>query len=502
MPKAFWSYYLKGVYEDKTHTILDKPYYEEKIIHGTDGINEGVLFEFKKRFDENQTLPKAFGEALAYLRKFNNDGLIQIPRWICIATFCPKNYWLIDASKYKEFIYTKQDGDEDEIKPSSAKYVILKDNDSNSLEWTNPKDLIEKVTPNNENKKYLLTKLNTKNINKINDYFYEIQNNENGKPEEFIKELAKKININDCIAKINSTTDKNILEKLKNSLEKLNNQEKILYWVEPIFIDELKEIISEKWDHVGGKNYRKDRGAFFTPNEYAKKMQEYLFHIIQENENKEILIIDRCAGTGQLEKNLPDNILKKFILNTYEFCEWINLGHNFHNKVKLIKPPYTNAQLIDVYINENAMENGNALSKEFNKWLIEYLAEWRNNFPNGKIVFFENPPFRDETANSHGKGHTITSSFVYNNLLKEKSYQNGTIRDLSFQFIWSAKKYFMRENDEYCLISPIKYWKWNDINFEFIEGYLSNRKKYNATTGGLPIIRWRKNDSKKQMKLN
>lgn len=496
------------MYEDRTNEILDKPYFEKYIIHGTDGIANGVLFEFKKKFDQNQTLQKAFGEALAYLGKFNNNGLIQIPRWICIATFIDKKYWLIDASNYEEHIYKYNS----EINPSSAEPVILK-NGETQFKWLNPKDLVQKVTPIEKSNRYLLTKLNMNNFHNINDKFYDEffkKNSEKNEfseekqnPSEFIKDLFKgTINIEKCINEsgLDIKTDIHKINKLKKSLINLNKEEKILYWVEPIFINDLKWIIAEKWDHVGGRDYRKDRGAFFTPSEYAQKMQEYLKKIIEENKDKEILIIDRCAGTGQLEKGLDKQTLNKVILNTYEFCEWVNLGEHFQDKVKIIKPPYTNAQLIDIYIDEDVMKNGNALSKEFDIWLREYINDWRIKNPNGKIIFYENPPFRDETANSHGKGHSITENYVYNELKKTKK-SNGVIRDLSFQFIWSASK-FMKNYDEYCLISPIKYWKWNDIEgFEFVEGFLSNRKKYNASEGGLPIIRWRKNENSHELEI-
>lgn len=495
--RAFWSFYEKNVYEDSTHKILDQAYYEKYIINGTDGINEGVLYEFKKKFDQFQTLEKALGEALSYLKNFNNNGLIQIPRWICIATFTDHKYWLIDAKNYENFIYENNTLN---IAPSSAKPVVLKENEQ-SLEWLDPKDLVLKITPTKNDEKYLLTKLNINNFHNINDKFYEKLELENDStfvqtPDVFIKDLFKGMkDIEKCVENsgLNLQNDFNKIKKLKSALMQLNQEKKILYWVEPIFINDLKEIIAEKWDHVGGKDYRKDRGAFFTPKEYAEIMQTYLKNIFNENPDKEILVIDRCAGTGQLEYNLPKDILKCFVLNTYEFCEWVNLGSKFQNKVRMLKPPYTNAQLIDVYIDENLMENGNALTEEFNSWLKKYIDNWRSQFPNGKIVFFENPPFRDETANSHGNGHSITKSYIYNKLKEETKIADGTIRDLSFQFIWSANQ-FLNAGDEYCLISPIKYWKWRDINsFNFIEGFLSNRKKYNATEGGIPIIRWKKN---------
>ncbi|WP_373439813.1 hypothetical protein [Metamycoplasma equirhinis] len=32
-------------------------------------------------------------------------GYIKIPKWICISTFNARRYWLIDASKYTNYIY-------------------------------------------------------------------------------------------------------------------------------------------------------------------------------------------------------------------------------------------------------------------------------------------------------------------------------------------------------------------------------------------------------------
>ncbi|UUD35549.1 hypothetical protein NPA07_01600 [Mycoplasmopsis caviae] len=460
-------------------------------MYQTDGIHNGVLFEFKKNLT-NQTVYRAFGESLSYLRKFNNDGLKKIPRWICIATFDSKKYWLIDANNFKEFIYDQKYEDLYNI-PSNSPHTF-------TLEpagiWLDPDDLLEKVKPREGEEKYLKTRLNLHNFSKINDYFYKNNDLTNDEPSVFIKELVKGIDIQECL--LNSGYDKNDkdyeikINNLKISLEKLNNSKKIIDWVEPVFITDMQEIIAKKWDHVGGELSRKKRGAFFTPPEYCKKMQHYLLNCINECKNNLVpyLIIDRCAGSGNLEKGLPDDVLKNVILNTYEFCEWVHLGYNFNSKVKCIRPPYISARLSDVYIDENLMQSGDALTKEFNLWLDNEIKEWRNQNPNGKIIFYENPPFRDATANSHGKGESVKQNFVIEKALEE-GFTRQQIRDISTQFIYSANS-LMKNGDEYCLISPIKYWKWNYINFEFVEGFISNRKHYNATTGGLPIIRWRK----------
>ncbi|VDR42605.1 hypothetical protein [Mycoplasmopsis caviae] len=157
--KAFWNYVIKGIYIDESNEILDHPYYEEKLLYQTDGIHNGVLFEFKKNLT-NQTVYRAFGESLSYLRKFNNDGLKKIPRWICIATFDSKKYWLIDANNFKEFIYDQKYEDLYNI-PSNSPHTF-------TLEpagiWLDPDDLLEKVKPREGEEKYLKTRLNLHNF--------------------------------------------------------------------------------------------------------------------------------------------------------------------------------------------------------------------------------------------------------------------------------------------------------------------------------------------------
>ncbi|MDD1359391.1 hypothetical protein [Metamycoplasma hyosynoviae] len=430
---------------------------------------------------------------MSYLKKFNDEGTIKIPGWICIVTFNAKKYWLIAASDYKEYIY-EDHPNINEI-PSKAKAINFKTEPTISgQEWIDLLDLIKKVKSND----FIKTKLNIKNFNKINDYFYDKTDTNNSKSDSkyLIRDLVKGVNIDYCIKKSGLDEKENIkIDKLKKSISKINEEKKILDWIEPIFINDMQEIISTKWDHVGGKQSRKDRGAFFTPPQYVKKIQEFLKNSIKECENKLYLIIDRCAGSRNLEMGLDDEILKNTILNTYEFCEWVHLGYSFNSKCKKIKPPYTNAKLTDIYSDEDLMGCSNALEEDFNIWLSKYLNDWRNKNPNGKVIFLENPPFRDETANSHGRGHAVTQNYIIKIATKKYGVSKLNIRDISHQFIWSAIELFLKENDEYCLISPIKYWKWNNINFEFVEGFLSNRKFYNATNGGLPIIRWRKNSN-------
>ena len=63
---------------------------------------------------------------------------------------------------------------------------------------------------------------------------------------------------------------------------------------------------------------------------------------------------------------------------------------------------------------------------------------------------------------------------------KEKS--GTSTNDLANAFIWSAFKYYLRqETDSYIVFSPVKYWKVHHlINKEFLNGFAFNRKHFHT----------------------
>ena len=54
--------------------------------------------------------------------------------------------------------------------------------------------------------------------------------------------------------------------------------------------------------------------------------------------------------------------------------------------------------------------------------------------------------------------------------------KGGQLNDLSNAFIWSAFKYYLRqETDSYIVFSPVKYWKSQHlIEKKFLKGFAFN----------------------------
>ena len=116
----------------------------------------------------------------------------------------------------------------------------------------------------------------------------------------------------------------------------------------------------------GSKQKQKEHGAFYTPDYASVKSLEYVREIIKNlPEDTDYIIVDRCAGTGNLEKFMTDEELSHCILNTLEQSEYDILVETFGDKCKKIM-------------------KGNALTEEFNKELKEFIDNERNKIENGE----------------------------------------------------------------------------------------------------------------------
>ncbi|WP_228846856.1 hypothetical protein [Metamycoplasma hominis] len=164
--RAFWSFMKKRLWRFHTQNFRSSILW--KIHHKRYRWNKWGRFIWIQKSLINFKHWKGIRRSLILFKNFNNNGLIRIPRWICIATFTDHKYWLIDAKNYENFIYENNTLN---IAPSSQT-SCFKENEQ-SLEWLNPKDLVLKITPSKNDEKYLLTKLNINNFHNINDKFYE-----------------------------------------------------------------------------------------------------------------------------------------------------------------------------------------------------------------------------------------------------------------------------------------------------------------------------------------
>ena len=241
---------------------------------------------------------------------------------------------------------------------------------------------------------------------------------------------------------------------------------------------------------------RADLGAFYTPVPYAEKSNELVYDAIRRAQNdpdtNDYVIIDRCAGTGNLESSLNDNVpddivdkdvLSHCIINTYEYFEYKVLKQRLGSKVRYLIPP--TAKFTD-----GTVEGSNALSKDFldNPIINSYL-----NNDNVNVIIYENPPFAETTSIEHQKRGTGKSSSKkwkqnYVTMQAKKELKGAKSNDMSNVFIWSAFKYYLRKpSDSAVIFSPLKYWKLGDdwFNHQADKALAFNRKYFHTNSNSV-----------------
>lgn len=248
---------------------------------------------------------------------------------------------------------------------------------------------------------------------------------------------------------------------------------------------------------------KKDLGAFFTPEPYAEKARELLLQAIERvPDGNDYVVIDRCAGTGNLERGLSDEVLGHCVVSTKEYYEYKVLQEVIGDKVREMIPPVEAESTFDA----GNVRGADALSEGYvkNEIVRKYVDD-----PNCTIILFENPPFAETTSMEHqkrGAGRSSSKgwkgSWVLQRL-KETIAERGDIpgtaaNDMGNAFIWSAFEYYLRQpTDSYVVFSPIKYWKAQSlVNKKVLGGFCGDRHHFHARKHScVTVILWSNEDA-------
>ena len=230
---------------------------------------------------------------------------------------------------------------------------------------------------------------------------------------------------------------------------------------------------------------KKNLGAFYTNRLYAEKALELLrIAIARVPDGNDYIILDRCAGTGNLQNYMSDDELSHCVVSSIEYYEYKVLQELVGSKVRHIIPPMEDAKTF----NAGLVTGADALSEEYlNSPIIKQYIE----NPKCTIILFENPPYAETTSAEHqrrGAGAkssaTWKSSYVVGEMKKDiKGKVKGSpSNDMGNAFIWSAFKYYLRQQtDSYIVFSPVKYWKAQHlVKKQFISGYAFNRRHFHT----------------------
>ena len=234
-------------------------------------------------------------------------------------------------------------------------------------------------------------------------------------------------------------------------------------------------------DKLNDTLQKKNLGAFYTPPLYAEKALELVRRAIARvPQGNDYIILDRCAGTGNLEAGLTDGELSHCVVSTVEYYEYKVLQELIGAKVRALIPPTDTSETF----NAGLVSGADALSAEYinNPVIRQYVDD-----PRCTVILFENPPYSETTSIEHqkrkaGKTSNWKSSFVMDEMRKDKTAKGSARNDLGNLFIWSAFRYYLRQpTDSYIVFSPVKYWKAQHlIDRKFLGSFAFNRRHFHT----------------------
>ena len=230
---------------------------------------------------------------------------------------------------------------------------------------------------------------------------------------------------------------------------------------------------------------KKNLGAFYTSRIYAEKALELVrLAIARVPEGNDYILLDRCAGTGNLQNYMTDDELSHCVVSTIEYYEYKVLQELIGSKVRNTIPPMENINTF----NAGLVSGADALSV---KYLNNPLIKQYVDNPKCTIILFENPPYAETTSAEHqrrGAGAkssaTWKTSYVVDEMKKsiKGKVKGSPSNDMGNAFIWSGFNYYLRQQtDSYIVFSPVKYWKAQHlIKKQFLGGFAFNRRHFHT----------------------
>lgn len=427
-------------YEQYLRVVNPTLTYDDIFRNNTDGILNGNLLEFKLNIID---LNACLFQAIKYLSAMRIKG-----------EPIPANILLVSLNTATIYVYKSAD-----YLTEIEKFYVGGASKKNSGFFT--KDYVSKLeyTENQADEFSLIQLLKEKSYTKIHidencivgwaEKYY--RENPQARKSDFIGDTTGKVKIIGEIREPN---------KFKDYIYAYAGKDNVRF---QYLMDKLNDTIQKK-----------NLGAFYTPEPYVDKSIELVREAIARvPQGNDYIILDRCAGTGNLEIRLTDEELSHCIVSTIEYYEYKVLLELLGSKVRYIIPP---TEKEDTF-NMGLVRGADALSEEYinNPVIKKYIDN-----PKCTVILFENPPYAEEHGSEKKMQGVWKSSFLSQEMKKTEFKTSAD--DIGNIFIWSAVKYYLRQpTDSYIVYSPVKYWKSQHIiNKKFIKGFAFNRRHFHT----------------------
>ncbi len=443
----FYEQYLKVVNPTLT--------FEDIFRNNTDGILNGNLLEFKLNITD---LNACLFQTIKYLSIMRIKGE-PIPSNILLVSLNTATIYVYKSFDYLpeiEKVYVGGASKENKGFVANSYYKILKYADNQTDEFT----LIQLL----KEKKFTKIHIDENCIVGWAEKYY--RENTQARKSDFIGDSTGKVKIVGEIREPN---------KFKDYIYAYDGKDNVRF---QYLMDKLNDTIQKK-----------NLGAFYTPEPYVDKSIELVREaILRVPQGNDYIILDRCAGTGNLELKLTDEELSHCIVSTIEYYEYKVLLELLGSKVRYIIPPIEKEDTF----NMGLVRDADALTEEYinNPVIKKYIDN-----PKCTVILFENPPYAEANGTTSIKG-AWKKSFIVEQMKKE--IKGSALNDLGNAFIWSAFKYYLRQpTDSYIVYSPVKYWKAQHlIDKRFIKGFAFNRRFFHTNIDAcISCILWSNEDA-------
>lgn len=449
--------------------MVDPTLTKDQILNDyTDGVVRGNILEFKLQISNlNSTLL----QAIKYLSVMRIKGK-PVPKNILLVSLSDDKCYVYDSGNYLSDI--------------EKVYIGGASTNNSSFVGGKPIQTIDMTSMSGQ--ATIINLLKQSNYTKINldvncivgwaEHFYRINTGMQVRKEDFIG-------------------DSSGLHKTIGEIRQPNLFKDYIYPYTGANNEEFGYLMDKLNDNLTKKNL----GTFYTPELYAEKSLELLREAIKRvPEGNDYIILDRCAGTGNLELLLTDDELEHVIVSTLEYYEYRVLVERIGHKVRHIIPPIETTNTF----NKGLVNGADALTQEYveNPIIQQYVQN-----ENCTIILFENPPYAETTSLEHqraGKGK-VSSVWKQSYVVQEmkKCVKGTALNDLGNVFIWSAFKYYLRQDtDSYVVYSPVKYWKVQKlIDKKFMGGFAFNRRHFHTNIDACVSCIYWSNENEKINKL-
>lgn len=431
------------------------------LIDNTDGVYNGCIIEFKLSIS---SLNKVLFQAVKYLSRMRIRGE-SVPATIILVDLNKTTAYIYESEDYRNAIHRTYAGaaskDNSGFAAGSYNSVI----DYSTMEGASDLRKLLRGKKKDPDEMYIPISIDESCIiGWAERYYREVPNASKG---DFLGDGTGRINLTGEIR------DPRHFKGLINP-----------------YTEKTNERFAYLMDCLNSRLAKKDLGAFYTPEPYARKAAELVQKAVERvPEGNDYIILDRCSGTGSLESALiglkdrnGDELISHCVVSTYEYYEYKVLMERVGDLVRDVIPP-TEA---NICFENGVISNADAMSEEYvnNPIIRKYVENEKCT-----IILYENVPYRDVTSNSTGIARA-QNSYVFEKMRKEIS--GAVLNDLSNRFIWSGFKYYLRQpTDSYIVFSPVKYFKTCGlVNKTMKDGYLFNRKHFHATESAISCILW------------